>query len=158
MRHGDVFHFAEDENGEERIDRERQPRAPIFDEQRNEDANEEKSVGDEVQRKLRKERRQFGHVAINAFDELARRVVVVKFHVEMQGVFGEFGAEGVGGCPRDVFAQPCDPDRDDLLNQRDADEGERGPCEGLQCFASQCGINKLSHNLRSENPQADTAE
>ena len=107
---------------------------------------------------MRKERRQFGHIAVNPFDEFARRVVVVKFHVEMQSMFGEFGAERVGGCPCDVFAEPRDSDGDDLLSQRDTDESERGPREGLKRCAREGRVYELAHDLRRENPQADTAE
>jgi hypothetical protein len=42
--------------------------------------------------------------------------------------------------------------------QRHADEGNRRLGEGLQGFARQRGVDKLTHDLRREDPQADAAE
>ena len=125
---------------------------------RDQNADQQQSIGDQVQRKLREEGCQFGHVAVDALDQFTRRVVVVEFHIQMEGVSGQFGAQVVGGCPCDVFAEIGDADCDDLLNQGNADEGNRGPGESLQCFASQRGVDKLPHDLRRKDPQADAAE
>jgi len=82
----------------------------------------------------------------------------VEFHVEVKGVFCQLSPQVVGGCPRDVFAKVGDSNRNDLLNQGDADECNCGPGQHLQRCASQRGVNKLAHDLRGEDSQADTAE
>ena len=49
------------------------------------------------------ELRQGGHVAVDALDELTRRVGFVEAHVEVQDVLGEVGAQIVGGPPADLL-------------------------------------------------------
>ncbi|MCK7527434.1 MAG: hypothetical protein MZV64_62430 [Ignavibacteriales bacterium] len=64
----------------------RQPDAPVFEEQGDQDADQQQAVADQVERELREEGRQFGHVAVDALDQFAGRVVVVEAHVEVEGV------------------------------------------------------------------------
>ena len=158
MRHGDVFHLAENQNRRGGIDGEGQPRAPIFDEERGEDADHQQAVRDQVERELRKEVREFGHVAVNAFDQFARRAIVVKAHVEIERVLGQFGAQSVGGAPGHVLAKIFHRHRDSLLQERDADEGEGCPREDAERLARQRVVNEGAHDLRREDPQADAAE
>ncbi|HRQ24079.1 MAG TPA: hypothetical protein PLF42_11690, partial [Anaerolineales bacterium] len=73
MRDGDAAQPAKNDQHENGVDCEAESHAPVFEEQHCKDAQQEQPVGDEVERELREEGRQFGHVAVDALDQFARR-------------------------------------------------------------------------------------
>ncbi len=158
MWDGDISHPAKDQNGRKRIDGERQAGTPVFDEQRDKDADHQQSIGDQIQGKLREEGGQLGHVTVDALDQFSGRMVVVEAHIKIERVPGQLGAQVVGGGPCHIFAEIFHTDRHPLLDQGDSDKSQRGHGKGPHGLASQRFIDERPHDLRGNNPQADAAE
>ena len=64
------------------------------------------------------------HVAIDALDQFAGRVLVVKAHIQVKAVAVQFDAQCVVGDPGQVLADIRRADGDHLLQQGDADKGK----------------------------------
>ena len=60
-------------------------------------AGDQQPAGDDADDELREEIGQLVDIAVHALDQLAGRVRLVEGHVKPQQVFGQRGAQGVGG-------------------------------------------------------------
>jgi len=78
-----------------------------------------------LQRHFGEEPGERAHVAVDALDQLARRVCFVERHIELEAVRGQVETQGVGGFPGNGLAQIGDAERDRLSRHGDAQEEQR---------------------------------
>ena len=110
-----------------------QPDAPVFQQHRHQDADQQQQVAEHADDQLREEVGQLGHVAVDALDQLAGADVVVIAHIQVQAVAGHLGAQGIGGRPGHVFTHVGGADPHHLLEQGDADERQGRQQQYLRC-------------------------
>ena len=82
----------------------------------------------------------------------------MKAHIQAQAVLGQLLAQGVGRRPGHILAGVNDRHRDDLLEDGDADEGQRHRQQHANGCAAQGGIDEVAHHLRVDDLQADAAQ
>ncbi len=158
MRYGDAAHAVQAVQRESREQDKDDAYAPILCKEHDEDAAEQQQVAQHADDHLREKVREFGHVAVNALDEFAGAAVVMKAHVQAQAVAGQFGAQRVGGGPGHVFAHVGGADGDHLLEHRQPDKGQRRERQRVARAAPQGRVNKVAHDLRVEDLQANAAQ
>ena len=96
---------------------------------------------------------QVVHVAVNALDHFARRVLVMERHVQPQAVPGQVRAQGVGRGPGDALAEVGGEHRNNLLTQCHPTEQQRQRHERSKPLARLSGVNEAAENLRCDQQQ-----
>ncbi len=132
--------------------------APIFAEQRDQDAEQQKQVAQQDDHELREEFGHLGDITVDALDHFARGVVVVEAHIQVKAVPGQLSAQGIGRGPGDIFAHVGDPDCHHLLDEGDADKQQRRDHQAVERAVPQGGVDKIAHDLRVDHLQANIAK
>jgi hypothetical protein len=148
-------HECQGEKSERSKDR---AHTPVLSKEKHEHTQEQQRVAKDLHGKLGEKGRKRVHVAVYTLDHLARRVCIMKGHIQAQAVFGQVGAHLVCRRPTHVLADIGRDDRAHLLRQGHADEQHRRAPQCVYARASFSGIDKVAHDLRVDQLQADAAE
>ncbi len=92
-----------------------EPCTPIFQEQRNQNTDQQQAIAHQVEGKLREEGRQLGHIAVDALDQFAGRMIIMETHIQVEGMPGKLGTQSIGGRPGDILAEIRHTDGNHLL-------------------------------------------
>ena len=115
----------QEEEREHREHEDRKTDTPILAEQQTQDPGDEDPVAQDLYREPGEEVRQRGHVAVDPFDQLSRRVLLVKGGIEGERVPEEIETKRVRRRPGDRLSNVGRRDHQSLTEHRDPEEEER---------------------------------
>ena len=97
-------------------------------------------------------------VAVDPFDHLARRTLIVERHVQQQTVPRQIGANPVRRRPPDSLAEVVGQQRNELYDQRYGDKQDRGDDEWSHIATSLGPVDEVADNLGIDQLEAYLAE
>ena len=79
-------------------------------------------------------------------------------HIQIHTVAGQLSAQGICRRPGHAFPIVRGANHQELLEDRQADEEDRGACQHARLSAALRSIDKATHNLRRDDLEPDAAE
>ena len=134
------------------------PDAPVLQKEEDHDAQRQQAVARQAQGHLGEKLGQGGHVAVDALDQLAGGVRLVKGHVQAQDVGGQVAAQGVGGRPGNALAEIGRPKADGLDDDGRAQVDQGRPRQFPGRRPGLGGVDKRAHDLRVDQLQANARD
>ena len=125
LAHGAVAHAQDEEDRQAEVDEHPEAEPPVEDGQHAEHARQHDRRPGDLGHDLGQEVGHVGDVAVDALDQLARRVLAVELVVEAEDVAGDVEAQPVGDPPRRHRRRPHDDDVEHLGD--DGDDEEQDP-------------------------------
>ena len=123
---------------------------------RREDRDDQQRVADYFDDHLAEEFGQRRDVAVDALDQLAGRVRLVKWHIEAEQVAGQVGTEAVRGCPAQIEAgigtaqvdHPAQQPDDQVEDARERQDGQRPTClRSVEEHTNDLGVDQSQRDV-----------
>jgi hypothetical protein len=153
--HAQPLHRCQRAHADRAVERQGQPRGPVLDQQQAHRAEDQHAAGHDADDKLGEEIGQFVHVAVHTLDQFAGGVHLMKGHIQAQQMFGQRGAQRIGGAPAHVDAQVGCGDRDHAPGQAGGDKGEARVGQRREVATALRGVDKVADDLRVDQLQRD---
>jgi hypothetical protein len=158
LRDGQGANADQHDQGDQAKGQHARPNPPVLHGEQDEDARQQDRVAGHRHDQLREKVRQGAHVAVDARDQLARRVRLVERGVEPQAVEGQVLAQCVGRPPGHVLAKERGQDAQRLAAHRDPQKEHSRVDQDAQLATGHCRIDKDAHDLGHDQAQADVRE
>ena len=154
----DAAATGDEEERDRAEQREEQADMPVLAVEQGKDAEEEDRVAEHLDDEPRKEPSDRGDVAVDPFDELARRVIAVERRVEPEHVAGEVRPKRIGRAPAKVLGDVGLGDCRSLGEEGEAKEEHRDPDEPVERLAGLGAVDEDLGDLRVRQLKADAGQ
>ncbi len=153
VRRGKAMHPDEQRQGKQRKQAQQRTQDHVLDPDGDEDADQQQGAADQIEDKTGQESGQRVHVAVHPFDQLARRMRLVKAKVEPYQVCGQVDAQRVGRRPGHLLNPVAGQQVQRPVSQLDEEKADRGPDQQRLACAGERGVDKGAHDLRGGKAQ-----